>query len=441
MANHLLSYLKCPFYKGSFGASVLTISTGIAIGQGLAIAASPIITRLYVPADFGVLEVYGSLLAIFVEAASWKYEGAILLPESDIMAANVFALCMVIVLIMTGFTGFLTWILGSKLLAFVKAQAMGPYIWLLPVGVLGAGTYQVLNFWGIRQKAFGTIAWTKISQNVGKVTAMIGLGSFGMGPAGLLVGTIAGQCSGSTRLAISAWRKDKHSFRLIEVRRGLEVLQRYKKFPFFTLGAQLLHTLGKRVPYLLLAANYGLYVVGWFALAQWIIGTPISLIGASVAQVYMGELTHLNRQSPEGIRGLFFNTLKMLSLIALAIVLLIFFVAPLLVPLVFGREWRETAVYMQVLSFMFAFELISYPLMGTVDFLNCQGLGLAREILRAILMIGAIPLAAALKQPAVVAVLYYGIASGIVYLFGLALSWYAIKMHNAALVERSADQI
>jgi O-antigen/teichoic acid export membrane protein len=435
MAIYLTSCLKR--LKGNFAGNVLKVSTGIAVGQGIAMAASPIITRLYVPGDFGVLEVYGSLLAIFVVAASWKYEGAILLPESDITAANVFALCIVILLIMTAFTGFFTWIYGDKLLALIKAKVMGPYIWLLPVGVFGAGTYQVLNFWGIRQKAFGTIAWTKISQNTGKAAAMIGLGSFGLGPAGLLVGEIIGQCSGSTRLAISAWRQDKHSFRLIKVRQGLKVLQRYKKFPFFTLGAQSLHTLGMKVPYLLLAAIYGLQVVGWFALAQWIIGTPIGLIGASVAQVYAGELTHLTRQSPQAIRGLFLNTLKMLSLITLAIVLLIFFAAPLLIPLIFGRDWRESAVYIQVLSFMFACQLISYPLMGTVDFLNCQGLGLAREILRAILMIGAIPLAAALKQPAVVAVLFYGIAGGIVYLIGLALSWYAIKMHNTALVERS----
>lgn len=435
MANYLISYLKSRFRKGSFGASVLTISTGIALGQGLAMAASPIITRLYVPGDFGILEIYTALLVILSETSCLKYESAILLPESDITAANVFALCMMILLMVTAFTGFLTWIFGDRLLVVIKAQAMEPYIWLLPVGVFGAGIYKVLTFWGIRQKAFGTIAWTKISQNVGKAAAMIGLGSFGVGPVGLLVGAVFGNCSGSSRLAVTAWRQDKDSFRLIEVRRWPKLLQRYKKFPLFTLGAQLLLSLGEKVPYLLLAQNYGLHAVGLFGLAQMIIGAPIGLIGASVSQVYTGELTHLNRQSPERIRGLFFKTLKMLSLMAMVIMVPIFLLAPLLVPLVFGREWHETAVFIQVLSFMFAMRLICYPLMGTVDFLNRQGLGLCREILRAILMIGAIPLAVALKQSAVVAVLFYGIASGIIYLVGLALSYHAIKM-NPALAER-----
>jgi O-antigen/teichoic acid export membrane protein len=318
-------------------------------------------------------------------------------------------------------------------LGLIKAQVMAPYIWLLPLGILGAGIYQALNFWGIRQKAFGTIAWTKISQNVGKAGAMIGFGSIGVGAVGLVAGAIIGHCSGSARLAVSAWRQNKQSFRLINVKQMLEVLKRYKKFPFFTLGAQLLHNGGYRIPYLLLAANYGLQVVGWFALAQWVIGTPIGLIGASVAQVYMGELTHLNRKSPQEIKKLFFKTLMMLSLIALVIVLLIIFVAPLLMHRVFGQQWHETENYMQVLAFAFALQFIAYPLMGTVDYLNYQGLGLTRETLRAILMIGAIPLAAYLEQPAVIAILFYGIASGLVYLFGLILSWYAIKKHSASL--------
>ncbi|MCL4503290.1 MAG: oligosaccharide flippase family protein [Deltaproteobacteria bacterium] len=416
--------------KGSFAGNILTVSTGIALGQGIAVAVAPVITRLYTPADFGVLEVYVALLDIFGVAVCWKYEGAILLPESDATAANVFGLCMAIIVVMTAFTGFLTWTFGDTLLGLIKAQVMAPYVWLLPLGIMGAGIYQALNFWGIRKKAFGTIAWTKISQNVGKAAAMIGFGSFGAGAVGLVAGAIIGHCSGSTRMAVFAWRKDREAFRFINVKRGLEVLKRYKKFPLFTLGAQFLNTLGLRIPYLLLAANYGLQVVGWFALAQWIIGTPLGLIGASVAQVYTGELTQQTRQSPEKIKRLFFKTLMMLFLSALSIVLLIIIVAPFVMHLFFGHQWHETGKYIQVLSFVFALQFIAYPLIGTVDYLNRQGLGLAREILRAILMIGAIPLAAFLKQPAIIAILFYGIASSTVYLFGLILSWYAIDRHS-----------
>jgi O-antigen/teichoic acid export membrane protein len=195
MANHLLSYLKGRFSKGSFANNVLT-STGIVVGQLLAMAAAPVITRLYGPGDLGILGVYGSLLAIFAGISSLRYVYAIPLPKGDKAAANLCALSLVIILMMSILAGMVTWLWGKPFLALVEAQAMAPYIWLLPLGVLGAGIYQVLSYWGIRQKAFGTIAWTKISQNLGRAGAMIGSGSPAWAPWGCWSGKIIGQCGG-----------------------------------------------------------------------------------------------------------------------------------------------------------------------------------------------------------------------------------------------------
>jgi O-antigen/teichoic acid export membrane protein len=425
MANHLLSYLKGRFSKGSFAKNVLTVSTGIVMGQVLYMAAAPIITRLYGPDDLGILGVYGSLLAIFASVSSLRYVFAIPLPKSDVAAANLCVLCLFTVLITSIFSGLLTWLWGERFLALVAAQAMGPYIWLLPLGVLGAGSYEVLTFWGIRQKAFRTIAWTKISQNLGRATTMIGLGCLSLGPVGLLMGEIVGQSSGATRLALFAWRNDKVSFQHIEVKRVFEVLSRYKKFPLFSLQS-LLTVLANKVPALLLATFYGLQVVGWFTLAQWVFLTPITLIQASISQVYQGELAQLARKSPTNLSKLYFKTLKALSLVALAIVPLIVFSAPWIISSVFGQQWHEAGAYIQVLSPMYLFQLIGAPLFPTLDILERQDLGMAKEILRVILVAVTIPLAAAQKQPAVIAILFYGIAAGIGYFFGIAATWYAI---------------
>ena len=430
MADNLLSSIKGLFAKGGFAKNVLTVSTGIVIGQGLAMLAAPVITRLYGPGDLGLLGVYGSLLAIFAGISSLRYVYAIPLPKSDIAAANLVALSLATIVTMSLVSGLLAWLWGTQFLALVKAPALGPYIWLLPLGVLGAGIYQVLNFWGIRRKAFRTIAWTKITQNTGRATAMISLGFAGLGAVGLLVGEIIGHCSGSLRLALFAWRQDKISFQQIEPKRVVEVLRRYKKFPLFSLSS-LLTALGNRLPVLLLAMFYGLQVVGWFALAQWVIVTPITLIGSSISQVYQAELSQLARKAPADLSRLYFKTLKALSLVALVLVPLIVVLAPWLISLVFGQQWRPAGTYIQALSLMYGFQLIGSPLFDTLDILERQDLGLARETLRGILVAAAIPLAAALKQPPVVAILLYGLAGGIGYLFGIAATWYAISTNSA----------
>ena len=66
--------------KSRFARNVAVVSAGSAMGQGLLIVSAPLLTRLYTPADFGVLAVYVSIVSILVVVASLRYEMAINLP-------------------------------------------------------------------------------------------------------------------------------------------------------------------------------------------------------------------------------------------------------------------------------------------------------------------------------------------------------------------------
>jgi O-antigen/teichoic acid export membrane protein len=68
--------------KSRFARNVAVVSAGSAVGQGLLIVSAPVLTRLYTPADFGVLAVYVSILSILAVAATLRYEMAITLPAA-----------------------------------------------------------------------------------------------------------------------------------------------------------------------------------------------------------------------------------------------------------------------------------------------------------------------------------------------------------------------
>jgi hypothetical protein len=59
--------------------------------QWLAVAAAPILTRLFTPEDCGLLAVYASLCALIGVMSSLRDDLAIPLPEDDVEAANVLA--------------------------------------------------------------------------------------------------------------------------------------------------------------------------------------------------------------------------------------------------------------------------------------------------------------------------------------------------------------
>jgi hypothetical protein len=77
--------------QGSFARNVSLLAGGTALSQVLAILVSPILTRIYMPSDFGALQIFIALMSLVVVAAAGRYEVALLLPEDEQSAIDVLA--------------------------------------------------------------------------------------------------------------------------------------------------------------------------------------------------------------------------------------------------------------------------------------------------------------------------------------------------------------
>ena len=71
--------------------NILTLMVGTTLSQAVPIAIMPILTRIYTPEDFGLYAIYGAIITILGTIASGRYELAILLPDKDEDAINIFA--------------------------------------------------------------------------------------------------------------------------------------------------------------------------------------------------------------------------------------------------------------------------------------------------------------------------------------------------------------
>src|SRR3984957_369256 len=107
--------------QGGFARNVSILAGGTAAAQALAIAASPILTRLYKPSDFGELQIFISLMALALVAASGRYEVALLLPEDEQSSIDVLGLAILCVCLTTTVTA------GVVLIC--------NYHWILPASV------------------------------------------------------------------------------------------------------------------------------------------------------------------------------------------------------------------------------------------------------------------------------------------------------------------
>ena len=403
------------------------LAGGTALGQAIKVLASPILTRLYKPEDFGILGVYSSILGILSVIASLRYELAIPLPENDEDAANLLALSLGIVALISLLISLGIRFWGEQIVRWANAPALRSYLWLLPLGVGMIGIYHVFNYWAVRKGAFGRIARTKLNQGVSSVISQIGLGLLKLGPFGLLVGWIVGHAAGTGTLAVSALREDKEALSTISFNRIRYLALRYRKFPLFSSGAALLNALGLQIPGLLLSAFYGTEVVGQFALVQRVLGMPLTLIGTSVSQVYLGRAAAQARTNVQGLQRLFNSVAKRLTVLGALPTIALIIAGPSLFTLVFGKEWREAGIYAQLMAPAFLGGFVTVPLSYTFSVLERQDLSVVWNASRLLFSVGSIYLAYRLQLGPIHAIAIYSLGMSAGYFNLFLLSRYAIR--------------
>ncbi len=176
--------------------------------QVMAIAASPLLTRIYQPRDFGALQIFISVLGLAVVAAAGRYEVAVLLPEDDQSAIDILALAVLCVCISTMVTIGLVVVCHYRWILPVSMLVLKDSLWLLPISVLGAGLYQALSYWAMRRDRYAQIAATKLTQSGVQVMTQLGAGFVTHSTFGLLLGDSLGRVMGSGRFLRDLWVED-----------------------------------------------------------------------------------------------------------------------------------------------------------------------------------------------------------------------------------------
>lgn len=356
--------------QNGFARGVSVLVGGTTSAQALMVLASPLLTRLYSPEDFGLLAVYSGLLALFTVIASLRYELAIPLPERHVDAVNVSILSLIIVLTMAGISGVMVLLVGDRVANILDTPNLAKYFWLLPVGVLLSGIYKVFNYWTVRVKGFGDIAKTRISQTL--VTLAIQLLGYKLGGVALLIGQAGGQGIGSFRLARRALKEENYkSWSWIGICR---VAKRYKQLPLFSIWSGLFNTAGGQLPPLMFAALFSTGAAGLYALAHRILAMPMSLVGDAVGKVFFSRAAEAYREGllaplVEKVHG-------KLAEIAMPITVLVIISGPELFALIFGESWRESGYFARYMSPWLYMVFITSPLSTLFSIMEKERFGM-----------------------------------------------------------------
>ncbi|HGE6078693.1 TPA: lipopolysaccharide biosynthesis protein [Vibrio cholerae] len=419
---NLLNFIKkfCP--QNSFARAVSILVGGTAGAQALMILAAPLLTRVYTPEDFGLLAVYSGLLAIFAVVASLNYELAIPLPENNSEAANVLVLSLLTVLLITGVSAIIVLVAGQQIADVLNTPELSSYFWLLPLGVLLAGIYNVFNYWALRTKAFGDIARTRVSQTL--ATLAVQFLGFKLGGIALLLGQAGGQGVGSIRLARSVIQHKEFScWSWMGV---WQAAKRYKKFPIFSTWSGLFNTAGTQLPPLMFAVFFSAGAAGLYALAHRVLAIPMSILGDAIGKVFFSNAAEAYRKGH--LAPMVEKVHRKLAEIAMPATLLLVIAGPELFAFVFGKNWREAGEFARYMAPWLYMVFITSPLSTLFSVMERQRAGLFFQAALLVLRLGAILIGAYWLQGLLPTVMLFSLMSAIFWVGFLV--WVCVASGN-----------
>lgn len=393
MAVSFLGRFSRHLPSGRIARSIITLASGTAMSQAITVCAMPIVTRLYVPAQMGVISLFLAFFGFWSPALSLRYEYALLNARDDaeshiinrlavICVTGMSILAMPALAVMHRFN-----VLGFGLLPWWSSFAAMPILF-------GYGQFMVCRAWGLRAGVVRDITISTITRSVANVVTRIGLGIIGCGVAGLFAAELAGAWGPAAALYRSVQNHFASSRPVIRLQSLKEVMRRYRKFPILETPSTFINNLSLALPIPMIAALHGPVAAGWFGLARAMVGIPNSQIGAAVGDVFQVELARVVVEGDYARgRQLFYKLLLRLSIFGLLPLLGIVGFAPWLMSFIFGHAWREAGWMAAIIAPWLYAALIVSSLSRLLSVLHAQEHKLFYDVMGALSFVGVFLLA------------------------------------------------
>lgn len=358
--------------KSSVFKGILTLAKGAVLARVLSIACIPVLTRLYSPEDYGVMALYVSLVTILAPVLTLRYVQAIPLPKTDILALNIFSLCLNLILVTSLFSALVLSVWGSEILSFFNMDALMPWWPLVVLGAMGTALYELLSLWATRKKQYTILSASQISQSIAGNFTKIILGLIIASPLGLIVGQFIAQSGGVGNFIRHSFKELTRLWPEVNNSRLRLVSKYYRGFPYYRLPSQFLMAISLQSPILMMAALYSKEVTGQLSLAIMSLSLPVSLISSAVAKAYYAEIASLGKSNLKDIKKLTIIVQKKLFLVGLPFALFIHFFSDFIFIFIFGEEWALAGDYASILAPFILFQFTSGPLMELFNVIGKQ---------------------------------------------------------------------
>jgi len=387
LAPRGLSILSATFGRISYRAAVRDMSAlgiGALLSQSILFLSSPILLRLYSPADFGLFTLLYTTVGLLATLCNWKVERLII-----IVPSRREALLLLTALAVVSIGG------GALLLvltAGIAAAGWRPFdaniLWPVPFAMAAVAISAGLRALLIRMRAFGAVAVAQVTRSTvftggAIVTALLWPDYLLYGALAMLLWQVVGDLAA---LLVQAW-SGRRTIRVLLLRPHLAKAAAAVRSHRRMLGAlgvsQVICSINHQVPISAAAFVFGPVYAGWYSLANSLVAVPCSVVSAAASEVTTQRLARLYAdQKP--ISQLVVRVSLGMALVGFAPFLGIALLAPSILPVVMGPRWVEAGPVVAILAIASYLFFVESPAGHVAPILGARRYILVWQVLRCI---------------------------------------------------------
>jgi O-antigen/teichoic acid export membrane protein len=282
-------------------------------------------------------------------------------------------------------------------------------------------------------RAFAIISTTAVLVST---AAAVGSAALGAGATSLIIGYLVLTTVRALLLAVKGWSVERP---LLRLRRA--DLTGYLRFGLFLTGTRIMTYFGSNADYIVIGGILGTRPLGVYSIAYRVVTMPQMKLNPALTRVAFPVFAQRQTDDAALRRG-FLELTRLIAFVSLPLMAVTCATAPQLVPTVFGDEWEDSIIVLQILTIAGA--VMSLGNLNSAMFLakDRPDLGFKLNVLRLALLFPTLFVAASLGTLATVAATFAGVVAFMFVvsrvelerLIGMSLASYAAALRQPTLV-------
>lgn len=326
------------------------IGVGVGMGPLVQLIATPLLSRIYTPVEFGYFALFVSSVSVLSTIACLRYETAIPVVEGSLLKATTsVALLSTLVTMLLAMLALWSGTIQDLYPLFTE---LGGQIWWIPVAAACSGTMLLVYYLTLRRGEFILNAAMRSLQPIIFVLLAIGFSEHGLLSAQIISWLLV------VFFGLFYLSKDIFPFQ----RKALwATAVRFRHYPILLTPTSLLDAVALTLPLLLIGSVYGVEATGNYAQVQRIIGAPLLLGSAVLGQLFFKRSGELYR-SGKSSKQLMWQTVKVLGGAACLLLVILATIGEPLCNWLLGNHWRTDTAFLLLVTIPFLCRAIISPI-------------------------------------------------------------------------------